>query len=63
MFKFCDNVINMEKKLKYLEEKYGGPKPLAKVLGISWRHYYRISREGYKINKTLEKLINIIAET
>jgi len=52
----------MQEKFKILEARYGGPKETAKVLGISWRHYYRISREGYKINKTLEKLINILAE-
>jgi hypothetical protein len=53
----------MKKLLMELEKKYGSKIAAAEALGITWRHFYRIQKEGEVHNKTLEKLIRILAAT
>jgi len=50
----------MKDKILYLEKKYGSKKAAAKALGITERHFYRLL-DGEINNKTLEKLIRILA--
>ena len=52
----------MKDKILYLEKKYGSKKAAAKALGITERHFYRLL-DGEINNKTLEKLVNILAAT
>ena len=52
----------MKDKILQLEKKYGSKKAAAEALGITERHFYRLL-EGEINNKTLEKLVNILAAT
>jgi len=54
---------SMKELLNELERKYGSKIKAAEALGITWRHFYRIQADGIVKNKTLEKLIRILAAT
>lgn len=47
----------MENHIEILKEKYGNHSQVAKVLGITVRHYRRIRNDHLRPSKPLKKLI------